>query len=117
MEEGLKFLRERAKMTHDDAAAAMGISRGGFIKLERGERKLSAVHIRRACVVFKATPSEVLGAESIVPDPSDQWPIDTEKLARLITEARERLGDLPEDEARNLVAALISASRTRPGHK
>lgn len=45
---------------------------------------------------------------------TDNWPIDPMKLARLVSEARERLGALPEDEARNLTEALIEASRTRP---
>ena len=68
-------------------------------------------------LVTKWQVAEVIGSEGVIPDISDQWPIDAEKLARLVTEARERLGDLPADEARNLVAALISASRTRPDQK
>ena len=61
MGNGLKLLRERADMTHAEAGEAMGISRGAFIKLERGERRLSGLHIAKAMEAFHATRREVLG--------------------------------------------------------
>src|SRR5690242_1985728 len=44
----LKELREEAGWTHDQAASAMGVSRGQFIKLERGERRMTADYMARA---------------------------------------------------------------------
>lgn len=48
----LKQLREERNWTHEKAAEAMGVSRSHFIKLERGERKLSEHTIRLACQAF-----------------------------------------------------------------
>jgi len=48
----LKRIRESKGMTHDDAAAAMSISRGQYIKLERGERRLNEDYILRASRAF-----------------------------------------------------------------
>ncbi len=53
-------------MTHEEAAVAMGLSRGQFIKLERGERKLTERTIAQAARGFNVSPSEVIQA-SIVP--------------------------------------------------
>ena len=41
MADSLRALRELRGWTHDDAADAMGISRGGYIKLERGETRVA----------------------------------------------------------------------------
>jgi transcriptional regulator with XRE-family HTH domain len=65
MGNGLKFLREKAGLTHLQAGEAMGISRGAFIKLERGERKLSADYIARAVNVFDASEREILGTKAV----------------------------------------------------
>ena len=65
MGNGLKYLRERAEMTHEAAAAAMGMSRSGFIKLEYGERKLSDAHIAKAMEVFGASEREVLNGPEV----------------------------------------------------
>lgn len=54
------MLRESRGWTHERAAAEMGISRSGFIKLERGERKLSDKTIARAAQVFGVPPAAIL---------------------------------------------------------
>lgn len=113
MGNGLKELRKRKGWSLEKAATEMGMSKGGYIKIERGERRLSDAYVRRAVIAFNATAAEVVGLTQV--SGSDDWRIDTAKLARLLTEARERLGALPEDEAHNLVEALISASRRPPG--
>ena len=63
MGNGLKMLRKRAGMTHQAAGDAMGMSRGAFIKIERGERQLTEAHIRRAMSVFSASEADVLNGE------------------------------------------------------
>jgi transcriptional regulator with XRE-family HTH domain len=61
MASSLKALRELRGWTHDDAADAMGISRGGYIKLERGERRLNERTIAIAARAFGVSPKVILG--------------------------------------------------------
>lgn len=56
----LKDLRNAAHMTHEQAADAMGVSKGQFIKLERGERRLTIEYINRAAKAFGVRPSDVI---------------------------------------------------------
>lgn len=56
----LKELREEAGWTHEEAANAMGVSRGQFIKLERGERRLTADYMARAAKAFGVQPSAIM---------------------------------------------------------
>lgn len=65
MGNSLRNLRKARNWTHDQAAAAMGLSRGQFIKLERGERGLTERTITLAVKAFGVPPSEVLGDDSI----------------------------------------------------
>lgn len=60
MGNALKKLRENKGWTHDEAANQMGISRGQFIKLERGERGLTQRTIDLAARAFGVAPAEIL---------------------------------------------------------
>ena len=62
--------------------------------------------IRRLCDIFGVSAEDVIGGggEAI-------QDIDPIKLTELVVLSRERLGNLPQDEARVLVRALILASR------
>ncbi|QDI83738.1 LexA family transcriptional regulator [Methylorubrum populi] len=57
----LRELRLERGWTHEEAAAAMGVSRGQFIKLERGERGLTERTIALAARAFAVLPSRVIG--------------------------------------------------------
>lgn len=57
----LRELREGRGWTHDEASRRMGVSRGHFIKLERGERQLTEHTIQLAARAFDVSRSEVLG--------------------------------------------------------
>jgi phage repressor protein C with HTH and peptisase S24 domain len=67
MGNNLKTLRETLGWTHDDAADALGISRGGYIKLERGERRLNERTLALAAKAFKVSKSVILGDETVAP--------------------------------------------------
>lgn len=69
MGNGLRDLRLAKGWTHEKAADAMGVSRGQFIKLERGERGLTERTIERAAKAFGASKSEVLGDQTPVDEP------------------------------------------------
>jgi len=56
----LKELRTERGWTHDRAAEAMAISRGQFIKLERGERRLTLDYIDRAAKAFGVDPTMII---------------------------------------------------------
>ncbi|TCR01087.1 XRE family transcriptional regulator [Neorhizobium sp. JUb45] len=56
----LKQLRTAVGWTHEQAAEAMGVSRGQFIKLERGERRLNTDYIELAAKAFQVRPSEII---------------------------------------------------------
>lgn len=63
MGNALKKLRSDKGWTHDEAAERMGISRGQFIKLERGERGLTERTIALAAKAFGVPRSEVIRDE------------------------------------------------------
>ncbi|MBO9099979.1 MULTISPECIES: XRE family transcriptional regulator [unclassified Rhizobium] len=60
MGNNLKALRNARSWTHDQAAEAMGVSRGQYIKLERGERRLTSDYISLAAKAFDVRASEVI---------------------------------------------------------
>jgi transcriptional regulator with XRE-family HTH domain len=112
MGNGLRASRVKARMTMQQAADALGLTLSGYGKKERGSRGLKADFIRRACEVFGVKPEAILRE---TPGVSFTQDIDPNKLATLIILARERLGSLPEAEAKQLILALISASRRSLG--
>ena len=63
----LRKLRVERGWTHEFAAEQMGLSRGQFIKLERGERKLTERTIALAARAFGVDPRDILGGSSDVP--------------------------------------------------
>ena len=67
MGNNLKKLRDSKGWTHDQAAAALGVSRGQFIKLERGERRLTSDYINRAAIAFGVRQTDVIGQPETVP--------------------------------------------------
>jgi transcriptional regulator with XRE-family HTH domain len=112
MGNGLRAARLRSKMTLQQAADALGLSLSGYGKKERGSRGLKGDFIRRACEVFGVEPEAIIRETKGLSFTQD---IDPGKLATLIILARERLGSLPEPEAKQLILALISASRRPQG--
>ncbi|WP_267355716.1 MULTISPECIES: XRE family transcriptional regulator [unclassified Methylobacterium] len=57
----LKRLREASGMTQEQAATAFGLSKGGYIKIEDGDRGLKAERIAKAAEIFKVQPADVIG--------------------------------------------------------
>jgi transcriptional regulator with XRE-family HTH domain len=60
MGNNLKKLRLRAGWTHQEAADHIGVSRGQFIKLERGERQLKERYILLAAKAFNVPEQDVI---------------------------------------------------------
>lgn len=58
----LRFLREQKGWTHNEAAEALGMSRGGYIKLERGETQLTTATIHRAAKAYGVHEGEIVSA-------------------------------------------------------
>jgi transcriptional regulator with XRE-family HTH domain len=67
MGNNLRRLRAERAWTHEKAAAEMGISRGQFIKLERGERKLTERTIALAAKAFEVGEADVIAVRGSVP--------------------------------------------------
>lgn len=63
----LKELRNSLGWTLERAATEMSVSRSQYIKLERGERRLTADYIERAAKAFGATAGEILSEATEVP--------------------------------------------------
>jgi transcriptional regulator with XRE-family HTH domain len=63
----LKELRGSAGWTHEKAADAMGVSRGQFIKLERGERRLTSDYIALAAKAFGVAEADIIAEPKSVP--------------------------------------------------
>jgi len=62
MGNNLKIIRHRLGLTHEQAAAAMGVSKSQYVKLERGERRLTNDYIAQAARAFAVSHSEVTEA-------------------------------------------------------
>jgi repressor LexA len=67
MGHNLKKLREQREWTLDEAAEAFGMSRGGYIKLERSERGLKTTRIAQAAQVYGVPEHEVYAEPRRVP--------------------------------------------------
>lgn len=67
MGNNLKRLRLAHGWTHDEAAQRFGVSRGQYIKLERGERRLNSDYIRMAAQAFGVTEADVIAEKTAVP--------------------------------------------------
>src|SRR5450755_207272 len=67
MGNNLKRLRLERGWTQDRAAAEMGVSRGQYIKLERGERKLKERTIALAAKAFGVGEADVIADRGNVP--------------------------------------------------
>ncbi|XYD11553.1 helix-turn-helix transcriptional regulator [Methylobacterium sp. NMS12] len=64
MGNSLRALRTKRGWTHDQAASEMGVSRGQFIKLERGERGLTERTIALAAKAFGVPRAAVIDDEA-----------------------------------------------------
>lgn len=67
MGNNLRKLRTDKGWTHEQAGEAMGVSRSQFIKLERGERRLTADYIALAAKAFNVSESDVISDRHTVP--------------------------------------------------
>jgi len=65
MTNGLRRLRESKGWTHEEAADRFGLSRSGYVKLERAERRLSDKHIAKAVQIYGVQSNEVLGEATL----------------------------------------------------
>lgn len=63
----LKELRKAKGWKQHEAAEALGMSRGHYIKLERSERRLNEEHLKKIAEVFDVTEAEALGESAAVP--------------------------------------------------
>lgn len=76
---------------------------------------MTAEFIRKAAEAFGCDPADILKevTESEAQASESLPPVDPERLSSFVAEARDRLASLSLIEAKNLILALISASRTR----
>jgi transcriptional regulator with XRE-family HTH domain len=125
MGNGLKALRQRAHMTQQQAADAFGLTQGGYVKIERGSRRLTQAYIEKACEVFGADVRDVLTGMERGESPASAALSETTagarpsrinpaRLARLLRAAQDKLDSLPQDEARVLIEAIVEAARKPP---
>jgi transcriptional regulator with XRE-family HTH domain len=59
-ENNIKALQTALGLTIDQAADAMGMSRGGYLKIQRGENRLTSTTIALAARAFGVTESDIL---------------------------------------------------------
>ena len=114
----LRNLRERERWTHEEAAQRLGVSRSGYVKLERGERKLTDRYIQKAAEVYGVPLAEVLSDDADGFDvPVLSWvsagalmreDVSDEALGRL------RVNDLPPGDWIALVVRGDSMDRISP---
>ena len=133
----IKAVREKSGLTQTEFAAAIGVERGAVGNWERGGG-ISKANLETVADAFGISFEWLATGRGDSPDVTrlvrgpppravrlsdvDQTaagfepvaPPDLDRLATLIARARERLGRLPEEDARNLVLALLAAARTPP---
>ena len=109
----LRAARERARMTQDQAALAIGIAKTTYQKKEQGQRGMTADFINKACEVFGVRPEEILSEINSRADPASGplVEIDKDRLASLIELSKNRLASLSSETAKELLLALIEAAR------
>ncbi|NVP56063.1 XRE family transcriptional regulator [Mycoplana rhizolycopersici] len=66
MGNNLKNLRIQSNLTQEEAADEVGVSKSQYVKLERGERRLTADYIGRLAKAFGVRPADIL--EGSTPD-------------------------------------------------
>lgn len=59
----IRALKDAKGWTIDQAAAAMGLSRGGYIKVERGENRLTSTTLANAARAFGVTESDIVSKD------------------------------------------------------
>ncbi len=59
----LKQLREASDLTQEEVAERMHISKSQYVKLERGERRLTQEYISRAAQAFRVSDAEILSKQ------------------------------------------------------
>ena len=67
MGNNLKSLRKDRRWTLHEAADRMGVSYGQYVKLERGERRLTADYIQQASIAYGVSQTEIIDEISSVP--------------------------------------------------
>jgi len=67
MGNNLKKIRTSLNWTLDRAAEAMGVSRSQYIKLERGERRLTSDYISSAARAFGVSEADIISTRKTVP--------------------------------------------------
>jgi transcriptional regulator with XRE-family HTH domain len=67
MGNNLRSFRELRGWTHDQAAQAMNVSRGQYIKLERGERRLTQEYISQAAHAFGVDDADIIADRKTTP--------------------------------------------------
>lgn len=67
MGNNIRKLRKSHGWTQEDAANRFGMSKGGYLKLERGERRLTEQWIAKAAVVFGCSQHDVISEPRVIP--------------------------------------------------
>lgn len=67
MGNNLKKLRLSRNWTQEEAAQWMKVSRGQYIKLERGERRMNSDYIARAAHAFRVSEADIITEKKMVP--------------------------------------------------
>jgi transcriptional regulator with XRE-family HTH domain len=106
---GLIAARNKSGMSQQQAADALGVHISTYRKKESGERAMNEDFIKKACELFSVTPDQLVA--EISASLSEAGEIDFEKLTTNLIRARQQLGAIPEEAAREVIVALISASR------
>jgi transcriptional regulator with XRE-family HTH domain len=107
---GLIAARNKSGMSQQQAADELGVHISTYRKKESGERAMNEDFIKKACELFSVTPDQLVAEVSAsLSEAGDQ--IDFEKLTTNLIRARQQLGAIPEEAAREVILALISASR------
>jgi transcriptional regulator with XRE-family HTH domain len=63
----IRALQNARALTIDQAAAAMGMSRGGYLKIQRGENRLTSTTIALAARAFGVAESEIISDLQSIP--------------------------------------------------
>lgn len=103
----LRILRLERGWTQEQAAAEFGLSRSGYIKIERGDRELTSDRISKAAKIYGVTMAEILDDSSPMSDEARDY----------LLGLYDRLPPAVQQVALRHIEDLVEVIETRPEKK
>ena len=109
----IRVLREKRGWSQEKLAEEASLHRTYIGQVERGEKSIGVIHLRRVAVALGVQPSEVLGVEPMVDEEHTEETL--ADLTGLIGEYRALLGGFRRRRRESVEAMLTKEADWTPG--